>query len=294
MADNVTINKLVSFETFVENERWIHDYIDQKDAKSLKSVALSTDSKKLLFYKIETPTADSVPAFEIEIPQTSLDSVIPKMTSATEGNVVVAKSDGSVKDSGIAVTDVATKNYVDTKISEEIVKQGHLSKQLVTALPLASEAKENIIYMIKIDSATGDDKYEEWILISGELVCIGSTSTDLSGYYTQEQIDAKIAEAKQQAISDAVSQAATDATQKANQALADAKAYTDQEFGKLNTRLGTVETDVTTMKGNINTINSTLASHEDRIKAVEDSVAGISVATNEEHLTQFNNIFYPA
>jgi len=43
---------------------------------------------------------------------------------------------------------------------------------------------EHIIYMLKVESATGD-MYKEYMVIGGELVQTGDTTTDLSGYVTK-------------------------------------------------------------------------------------------------------------
>ena len=74
--------------------------------------------------------------------------------------------------------DYSTKEYV----AEQIANASHLKREIVTTIPEADAAQENTIYMFKVESVLGDDKYQEWQLINGEMVLIGDTSIDLSGY----------------------------------------------------------------------------------------------------------------
>lgn len=91
------------------------------------------------------------------------------------------------------------KTYIDTQlvdgsftdktyVAEQIAASNHLTKEIVTAVPTASEAKENMIYMLKVESATGNDKYQEYQLIGGNVVLVGDTSVDLSGYAKTSEV----------------------------------------------------------------------------------------------------------
>ena len=85
-------------------------YVDAEDAKSLKTVAI--DGNTLKFYRVSEPVGDTAPAYTITLPETDLSGLIPKITGATAGNVVTAKADGTVEDSGIKAADLATKAEV--------------------------------------------------------------------------------------------------------------------------------------------------------------------------------------
>ena len=282
--------KFIDFDVWSLNQQWLNDYIDRNDAKAIKSAALSADKTKLLLYRVASPTSDTIADFEIEFPNfgdVTLDAFVKKLSSAKEDDVLIASADGSLKDSGIAITDLAKVSYVDEQIAKAKTETTHLTKEIVTSVPEASNAKENVIYMLKVEDAYGDDKYEEYMLIGGAVVMTGTTSTDLSNYYTKYETDGKIATAKQEAINTA----AADATSKANQALADSKVYTDGEIGKLNTTISGISTEVSGIKTNIETINTTLTTYGDRISALETAVGDITVATEEEALAVFNSIF---
>lgn len=76
--------------------------------------------------------------------------------------------------------DVYTKTEADTKIGEAVAAQGHMKAQVVEGT--AQMTENNVLYLVKDDTVTGVDQYNEYILIDGTPTLIGSTSTDLSGY----------------------------------------------------------------------------------------------------------------
>ena len=74
-------------------------------------------------------------------------------------------------------------NYVtEEKLAEEIAGASHLTREIVTEIPTVDTAKDNVIYMYKVESATGSDIYQEYQLINGAVVLVGDTSVDLTGY----------------------------------------------------------------------------------------------------------------
>lgn len=76
--------------------------------------------------------------------------------------------------------DVYTKTQTDTKIGEAVAAQGHMKAQVVEGTAQMTET--NVLYLVKDDTVTGVDQYNEYILIDGTPTLIGSTSTDLTGY----------------------------------------------------------------------------------------------------------------
>ena len=99
----------------LENLDVIKSYIDVNDAKSLKTVAV--DGNKLKFYRVSEPVGDTEAAYEIELPEADLSGVLAKLTGAVEGDVVVANADGTVKDGGVKLADLALKSEV-TAVSD--------------------------------------------------------------------------------------------------------------------------------------------------------------------------------
>lgn len=87
-------------------------------------------------------------------------------------------------------SDYATKTYV----GEQIAAADHLKREIVTEVPTAETAAENVIYMLKVESAVGADKYKEYMLIDGEVACVGDTSVDLTDYAKKSEIPTKVSE----------------------------------------------------------------------------------------------------
>lgn len=160
----------------------IKNYVATADAKSIKTVLL--DEKNIKFYKKENATTADNADYTVTLPDSDLSNLMEKLSGATEDNVVTVGANGSVKDSGTALSDLATKTYV----GEQIAATSHLTKEIVDAAPAPASAKENVIYMVKVASATGDDKYEEYMLIGGAVEKIGDTSTDLTDYTKKTDI----------------------------------------------------------------------------------------------------------
>lgn len=78
--------------------------------------------------------------------------------------------------------EAATKGYVDNQIAAQIAAAPHLRREVVNQLPNLLYADRNTIYMIKDNSATGADKYKEYLVINDEFVQVGDTSVDLTNY----------------------------------------------------------------------------------------------------------------
>lgn len=85
----------------------------------------------------------------------------------------------------------------ETQLAEAIAASQHLSKEIVTALPAVSEAKENTIYLILKQEGdagyvVGENIYDEFMLINGAFEKIGNTKVDLTNYYTKSEVDGAI------------------------------------------------------------------------------------------------------
>lgn len=126
----------------IENLEIIKEYIDLKDASSLKS--LTIDGNVLKFYKVESPTSETIADYTITLPETDVSGLIAKMTGTTEGNVVVANTDGTVKDGGVALTDLATKTDVE-EVDGKIGTLGNLETTSKTDVVTAINEVRNAI-----------------------------------------------------------------------------------------------------------------------------------------------------
>ena len=108
MAD--TKLQVFTYDNLALYDELLKGYVDAEDAKSLKTVAI--DGNTLKFYRVSEPVGETAPAYTITLPETDISGLIPKIAGATAGNVVTAKADGTVEDSGIKATDLATKAEV--------------------------------------------------------------------------------------------------------------------------------------------------------------------------------------
>ena len=128
--------------------------------------------------------------------------------------------------------DTILMNYsaeINSYIGEQIANAEHLKREIVTVLPSDTEASDNIIYMLKVESATGNDKYKEYMKIDGTVQMVGDTSVDLTDYAKTVDIPTTVAEltdsadyAKTADVNDSISTLQTD---KAN--ASDLTAHTD-------------------------------------------------------------------
>lgn len=111
------------------------------------------------------------------------DSEITRLSTVKNYDDSVVKEDiATIK------TDYATKTYV----GEQIASADHLKREIVTEVPTAETAAENVIYMLKVESAIGADKYKEYMLIDGEVACVGDTSVDLTDYAKKSEIPTEL------------------------------------------------------------------------------------------------------
>ena len=134
-----------------------------------------------------------------------------------------------------AIADRYTKGEVDSAIATAVANADHLKREIVAVLPAVESADANTIYMVSVADGEGNQKYEEFMLINDVFEKIGDSAVDLTNYATKDEV----ATAKQEAI-DA---AAGDATSKANQALADAKADTDAKIAELDSDVASAEVE---------------------------------------------------
>ena len=132
---------------------------------------------------------------------------------------LAGKANSATTLAGYSITDAYTSSQTDTKIAAAVAAAPHLKRTIVEQLPEVEEADENTIYMVGTGAGSEDSAYEEYMLINGAFERIGSSDVDLTNYATKEYAD--------QAEADAISTAATDATQKANTAEQNAKTYAD-------------------------------------------------------------------
>ena len=176
-----------------ENNPWI--------AGLEPKVALEEGNLVIAWYQPSTTTVEGVNSV-----LTSLQTTVNGITATLGTKDDVAGTDtvfgalaGKVDTAGATMTGVltladgsaaASENVVDTKIANAIGSAGHLKRLVVDALPEASAADIDTIYMVKDTSVTIGDAYKEYMLIDGAMAQIGDTSVNLEPYATKEMLTA--------------------------------------------------------------------------------------------------------
>lgn len=88
-------------------------------------------------------------------------------------------------------TAIEAKGYqTAAQVAAAVSGAGHLKRAKVTTLPDVDDAEENTIYMVPITSATGDNKFTEWMVIDEAWEKTGDSDVDLSGYVQDSDLSA--------------------------------------------------------------------------------------------------------
>ena len=103
--------------------------------------------------------------------------------------VVQYKAGDGIKIENDTITAEVTKQYVDKSIAE-LTDMG-FTPEVVGSLP-TENIKTNIIYMLPAQTSEAENIYEEWMYINNKWEMIGSTSVDLTNYYTKNEANAKL------------------------------------------------------------------------------------------------------
>jgi hypothetical protein len=112
-------------------------------------------------------------------------------------------SGGSGGNVNVDLSNYYTKEETLALILTEIGNQYHFHAEIVKSTDDVKEA--NVLYLIKIESSTLSDVYEEFLLIDDAPIKIGDTSIDLSPYYTKTEVDKFVKE-----LSDTFAELTTD------------------------------------------------------------------------------------
>lgn len=173
-------------------------------------------------------------------------------------------------------------NIPSDKVPAEYVKKDAMNKAIANAVAgaphlkrvvlakgstLPSTGEENTIYMLP-DLTESNNEYTEYFWVNGKFEKLGGSKTDLSNYPTKSEMNS--------AIKTASGTSSADAQAKADKALKDAKAYTDQEKAKYLPLTGG------TLSGKIKYAASQVISDKNDIatKAYVDTVASSNLPSD--------------
>lgn len=176
--------------------------------------------------------------------------------------------------------DADLENTLKQYVGEEIGKQAHFSAKVVTSTDEMTDA--TTLYLMKT-AETGDDMYEEWMLIEGTPAKIGTTATDLSDYAKTADVTAAVG-----AVQTAAENAVLAEKEAREGAVADLNDRVDgvaQDLADFEAEVGTtyetkenVTTKVTELQNAIDATNTEVAKKanaadvETAVKAVDDKV----------------------
>ena len=110
--------------------------------------------------------------------------------AASEGSSLI-KVNGKVAWSENTIDSINTKvtNLEETieSIRTAISNIDHLKYQVIDSIDEAIE--ENVVYLLKVDENSSDDKYDEYMFVNGTLERLGDWGVNLDGYATTEQLN---------------------------------------------------------------------------------------------------------
>lgn len=136
---------------------FINKQVADGDEKSFKYVNLEGNTLK--FYTVNPITEGTQAAYEVELPEQDLSNLMQLVKNATENNIAIFDANGQIKDGGIAVSDIATKEEVSTAKDE---LQGNIDalKDYVGTIPEGYSESTIIAYVNKkaeetLSSASG-------------------------------------------------------------------------------------------------------------------------------------------
>lgn len=104
----MTIEDLTLYKSLYDNQ--VADAIDTATSQSLHTVAI--DGHTLKFYREKEPVGSATPAYSITLPETDISNLIEKIANASGGKIATTKSDGTIEESGIAISNVGLKSEI--------------------------------------------------------------------------------------------------------------------------------------------------------------------------------------
>ena len=220
----------------------------------------------------------------------AVEDLKTRMTTA-EGDIDTLQSGKADKGTTLAeygIGDAYTKTETEGKIDEKIAASQHLTKVVLgdeEDLPEPNEAVANAIYMKKVTGGSGNQYYEEFIVINDKWEKIGDTAVDLSNYATQSWVTSQIqpvsdkADANETAIG-VINGSGEGSINKAKQdAVSEAKQYADGLAANYATAAQGAKADTALQKADITegATNGTIA-----VKGTDVAVHGLKSAAYAE------------
>lgn len=87
---------------------------------------------------------------------------------------------------------IYTKGETDSAIAAAVAGASHLKREIVESLPETSEADLNTIYMVPKTSGSGQNTYDEYMVLNGAWEILGNTDIDLTDYVTTDTLNTEL------------------------------------------------------------------------------------------------------
>lgn len=277
--------------------------------------------------------------------KTAIEKTVSDLTAVVDGNGDAIESlEGRMDQAEADIANRYTKGETDSAIATAVANAEHLKRDIVETLPAVDDADERIIYMVAKEDGEGNQMYDEYMIVNGAFEKVGDTKVDLTPYAKTDDVtaaikaeadravaaeealdekieankallntvDERIATAKQEAVTEA----GTNADTKDAEVLRQANAYADSKvagidlsqidanktniealqeamtqaqsdldaveekagtnetnIADLTTRMGAVETKASTNETNISGLTTRMGTAESDIDALEASLA---------------------
>lgn len=239
LGEGSTNNQLATAKSVV-------DYVDKKVSDlSVGNLSAQVEKNKIDIAGLTTSVNTLTGEGEGSVKKALSDAKSYTDTAKTtlEGEID-KKANSATTLAGYGIADAYTKTQTDNKITEAVANAHHLKREIVKTLPAVSDANADTIYMVPTSGSTDtagsqSSAYIEYMLINGGFERIGTSDVDLTNYATKDE------------VSTAKSDAATDATIKANKALEDAKTYANDLASNYATAAQGAKADTALQKADI-------------------------------------------
>lgn len=90
------------------------------------------------------------------------------------------------------IDNIYTKTETDSAIATAVAGANHLKRAIVESLPEVAEADLNTIYMVPKTSGSGQNTYDEYMVLSGAWEILGNTDVDLTDYVTTDTLNTEL------------------------------------------------------------------------------------------------------
>lgn len=266
--------QVMTLDNLTLYDELIKGYVDDVDAKSLKTVAI--DGNTLKFYRVEEPVGTTTPAYEITLPETDISNLMAKLSGATVGNVVTVAADGEVADGGVALADLATKAEVKT-VSDAVEAINNADSGILAQAKEYADEKDEAIEDAKKAGTTAQADVDALEALVG-VIPEGYTATTIAAYakeladnvaangYDDTEVRGLIED-----NTDAIAVLNGDAEGSVKKAVADAKALVDADVDAVEGRLDAIENADTGILASAKAYADEVV--EDAVEAVKSSLA---------------------